>query len=176
MPFDLLRSETVYTGRVFALRRDEVSVPEGKTTWLDIVAHPGATTMIPIDAEGRIWFVRQYRHAAGRLLLELPAGTLNPGESHDVCAAREIREEIGMGAGSLRHIGGFFLAPGYSTEYLHIYLATDLFPDPGQRDEDEFIDIVRLSIADAYALASTGQIHDGKTLAALLLAMPMLRK
>src|SRR5438132_7727316 len=171
MPYELLRSETIFTGRVFALRRDEVSMPEGRTAQLDIVVHPGAATMLPLDTEGRIWFVRQYRHAAGQSLLELPAGTLNPGESHDVCAAREIREEIGMAAGNLQYLGGFFLAPGYSTEYLHIYLATDLYPDAGQPDEDELIDIVKLPIAEAYALASTGQINDGKTLAALLLAI-----
>jgi ADP-ribose pyrophosphatase len=168
--FELLSSDTIYNGRVFTLRRDEVRLPDGKTARLDILQHPGATTMVPVDGEGRIWFVRQYRHAAGQVLLELPAGTLNAGEAPEVCAAREVREEIGMAAGCLEYLGGFFNAPGYSTEYLHIFLATDLRPDPSPHDEDEFLEIVKIPVADAMAMAADGRIVDAKSIAALMMA------
>lgn len=174
MTFEVIRSETVYQGRVFAVRHDQVKLPDGKTTQLDIISHSGAVTLIPVDDEGRIWFVRQYRHAAGETLLELPAGTLEKGEPPAACAAREVREEIGMSAGKLQHLGEFFLAPGYSTEFMHIYLATELHPDPMQHDDDEFLTVEPIPIHQAYALALDGRIRDGKSLAALLLARPHL--
>lgn len=174
MTFDLLHTQTIHHGRVFTLRQDTVRMPDGKTTTLDIIAHHGAATLVPVDDTGRIWFVRQYRHAAGDVLLELPAGTIDPGEAPEACAAREVREEIGMAAGKLQHIGEFFLAPGYSTEYMHIYLATDLRPAPLQHDADEFLSVVTVPIAEAYAMARDGRIRDAKSLAALLLAQPYL--
>jgi ADP-ribose pyrophosphatase len=167
--FDLLNSETIYTGRVFSLQRDAVRLPDGKTARLDILRHPGAATIVPVDDARRVWFVQQYRHAAGRVLLELPAGTLNAGEAPEVCAAREVREEIGMAAGKLEYLGGFFNAPGYSTEFLHIYLATDLRPDPSPHDDDEFLEIEKIPIAMAMAMASDGRIVDAKSIAALML-------
>jgi ADP-ribose pyrophosphatase len=176
MSFSLLHSETIYQGRAFAVRRDEVRLPDGKTAQLDIVAHHGAVTLVPVDAQGRIWFVRQYRHAAGELLLELPAGTLEPDEAPEACAAREVREEIGMAAGTLQKLGESFLAPGYSTEYMHFFLATDLQHAPLAQDADEFLNVEHISIAQAYELAHAGQIRDAKSLAALLLAQPHLQK
>ncbi len=173
--FTVERSEQVFAGRVFAVRRDWVRLPNGQNTALDIIAHHGAVALVPVDAQGRIWFVRQYRHAAGKILLELPAGTLEPGEAPENCAAREIREEIGFAARRLRRLGAFYLAPGYSTEYLHIFLATDLYPAPLPQDEDEFLEPVALPIEEAFALARGGQMEDAKTLAALLLAEPHLR-
>jgi ADP-ribose pyrophosphatase len=137
--FHLLGSETVYRGRAFSVRRDQVSLPDGHSVTLDVVDHTGAVIIVPIDRDGRIWFVRQYRHAAGVVLLELPAGTLEAGEPPDDCAAREIREEIGLAAGQLEKIGSFFLAPGYSTEFMHVFLARDLSPSPLEGDADEFL-------------------------------------
>jgi ADP-ribose pyrophosphatase len=170
MSFDRLDSELVYQGRVFDVRRDQVLLPDGKRAFLDVVAHGGAVTVLPIDAAGMVWFVRQFRYAAGATLLELPAGTLEPGEDPADCARREVREEVGMSAGRLEKIGGFFLAPGYSTEFLHIYLATELTPNPLEADADEFLSVETLPLEQAYALAETGQLQDGKTLATLLLA------
>lgn len=170
--YSLLSSEQIYKGRVFSLRRDEVRLPDGKAMTLDIIAHGGAATLVPVDAEKRIWFVRQYRHASGEVLLELPAGTIDPGESAEACAAREIREEIGMAAASLQKIGEFFLAPGYSTEFMHVFLATGLTPGARPHDDDEFLEVTAMPVAEAYAMASNGAIRDAKTLAALLLARP----
>jgi ADP-ribose pyrophosphatase len=176
MSFSLLHSETIYQGRAFAVRRDEVRLPDGKTAQLDIVAHSGAVTLVPVDEQGRIWFVRQYRHAAGERLLELPAGTLEPAEAPEVCAARELREEIGMAAGALQKLGESFLAPGYSTEMMHFFLATDLQHAPLAHDSDEFLNVEHIPIARAFELAHAGQLRDAKSLAALLLARPYLPK
>ena len=172
--FSLLHSEETYRGRVFTVRRDEVRLPDGKSARLDIIVHRGAATLVPVDAQKRIWFVRQYRHAAGESLLELPAGTIDPGESAEACAAREVCEEIGMAAGSLKKIGEFYLAPGYSTEFMRVFLATELTPYLKPQDADEFLEVTAVPAAEAYAMALDGRIRDGKTLAALLLARPYI--
>ena len=174
MEFRTINSTTIYQGRVFDVRQDQVRLPNGLTATLDIVAHPGAVVLVPIDAEGNLWFVRQYRHAAGKVMLELPAGTTEAGEEIESCAHRELREEIGMAAGKLQKLGEFYMAPGYSTEYLYVFLATDLYPAPLPTDEDEFINMERIPAHQAIALAEGGQIPDAKTLAALLLARPKL--
>jgi ADP-ribose pyrophosphatase len=176
MSFETLKSETVYRGKAFDVRRDLIRLPNGNQTWLDIVEHPGAVTLVPVDAGGQIHFVRQYRHSAGGVILELPAGTIDPGEEPEACALREVREEIGMSASRLEKIGEFFLAPGYSTEYMHVYLATGLQPSPLPGDEDEFIKIEIMPYDNAIELIAAGIIQDAKTLAALLLARPHLSK
>ena len=174
MPFETINSETVYQGKAFDVRRDQVRLPDGKDTLLDIVVHPGAVTLIPIDSQGNIYFVRQYRHAVGKELLELPAGTLNEGENPQVCALREVREETGMSAATIKLIGQFFLAPGYSTEQMYIYLATDLHSDPLPGDEDEFITVKTITMSEVPEMISQGVIQDAKSLAALYLAQPYL--
>ena len=174
MKYNLIRSQPIYQGRAFTVRQDDLLLPDGQSTQLDIVDHPGAVVLVPVDEDGNLWLVRQYRHAAGEEMLELPAGTLEPGEDIESCAFRELREETGMSAGRIRKIGEFYMAPGYSTEFLHIFLATDLKPDPLPRDEDEFIVVERLTTGQAFILATQGQFRDAKTLAALLLAQPYL--
>ena len=174
MIVETLNRETIYRGHAFNVRRDEVRFPNQHTTQLDIIEHVGAVTILPVDADGRILFVRQYRHATEKELLELPAGTLDEGESAESCARREIREETGFAAGNLTKLGEFYLAPGYSTEYMHVYLATDLHPDPLPGDQDEFITLIPIQIEQAYEMARNGELQDGKSLAALLLARPRL--
>jgi ADP-ribose pyrophosphatase len=174
MAFEIIRSERIYQGRVFGVRCDTVSLPNGKSVELDIVEHPGAVTMVPVDDQGNLWFVRQYRHAGGVELLELPAGSLEPGEPPEDCAYREVREEIGMAAGHIKKIGEFYMAPGYSTEFLQIYLATDLRPAPLPADDDEFLTVEAIPIRQVFAMVEAGQIHDCKTLASLYLARPIL--
>ncbi len=169
-----LSSETVYTGRAFQVEVVDARMPDGAVRRFDLVRHPGAVTIIPLDAGGRIWFVRQYRFGANAPLLELPAGTLNPGEDPAACAAREVREETGMAAKKLVKLGEFYLAPGYSTEYMHIFLATDLYPDQLPGDEDEFLQIEAIPADQVLQMARDNQLNDGKTLAALLLALPHL--
>jgi ADP-ribose pyrophosphatase len=174
MAFELLSSETSYKGRAFTVRRDQIRLPDGALAHLDIVEHVGAVTVLPIDDEGQVWFVRQYRHAAGLELLELPAGTLEAGEEPEACAYREIREETGMAAGKLHKIGEFFLAPGYSTEYMHVYLARHLTHDPLPGDQDEFLSVECYPVAQVYAMLQRGEFRDAKTIAALCLARPYI--
>jgi ADP-ribose pyrophosphatase len=174
MAFKLLKSEAVFSGRAFKIRRDTLELPDRRTTRLDIVEHIGSVILVPLDENGNLLFVRQYRHAAGLDLLELPAGTLDEGEEPDACAHRELREETGMRAESVRELGSFYLAPGYSTELMHVFLATGLHPDPLEADEDEFLSVERLSIEQAFGLASKGDLPDAKTLAALYLAQNQL--
>ncbi|HEX9027870.1 MAG TPA: NUDIX hydrolase [Anaerolineales bacterium] len=176
MAFETIHSETVYRGRAFQVRKDQVRLPDGRPVNLDIVDHRGSVSLVPVDADGQIWFVRQYRYPAGKSLLELPAGVMEEGEEAEFSAHREIREEIGMAAGQLQALGGFYLAPGYSTEYMVAFLATNLTHDPLQPDEDEILNIEKLPLQQALQMAESGQIEDSKTLASLLLARPFLEK
>jgi ADP-ribose pyrophosphatase len=176
MSFEILGSEIVYTGRAFSVQRTQVLLPDGRQTTLDLVVHPGAVTLVPVDGEGRIWFVRQYRLGARQSLLELPAGTLEKGEDPQICAGREVREEIGMGAAELLKIGEFYMAPGYSSEFMHVYLATGLFPSPLAGDADEFLQVEKIPAAQVYSMARESQLTDGKTLASLTLARPYLER
>lgn len=176
MPFELLRSEMLLKGRAFAIRRDWMKTPDGRETKFDIIEHGGSVVIAPLDAEGNLLFVRQYRHATGQDLLELPAGTLDEDEHPDVCAAREIREETGFAARKLERLGQFYLAPGYSTEFMVVYLATDLVHDPLEADADEFLSVERIPFAKALEMARNGEMPDAKSLAALLLCEPRLGK
>lgn len=175
MPFELLRTETLLKGRAFAIRRDWMRTPDGRETKFDIIEHGGSVIIIPLDSDGNLLFVRQYRHAAGTDLLELPAGTLDEGEAPEVCAAREIREETGFAAGKLEKIGEFYLAPGYSTEFMVVFLAMELTYDPLEADADEFLSVEKISVKDAFEMAEQGKIPDAKSLAALLLARGHLK-
>lgn len=176
MPFELIKSETLMQGRAFKIRRDHLKTPDGRDTKFEIIEHGGSVIIIPVDSDGNIHFVRQYRHAAGVDLLELPAGTRDGDEPYEDCAAREIREETGMEAGALQKIGEFYLAPGYSTEFMGVFIATDLKHNPLEADDDEFLEVEKLSVKEAFETAGQGEMPDAKTLAALLLAKPFLEK
>jgi len=175
MPFELIGSETLLQGRVFKIRRDTLKTPDGRDTKFEIIEHGGSVIIIPIDSDGNIHFVRQYRHAAGIDLLELPAGTRDGDEPYEDCAAREVREETGMEAGKLQKVGEFYLAPGYSTEFMVVYLATDLKNNPLEADDDEFLEVEKIPIQKAFELAGQGKMPDAKSLAALLLVKPYLK-
>jgi len=167
MEFKVLESKNIFTGRAIRLRLDRVEYPDGRRVSIEVLRHPGSIGVLPLDDDGRIWFVRQYRHPASRLLLELPAGTLEPGEAPEVTAARELREEIGMAASSILPVGGLYLAPGYSTEYMHLYLATGLIPEPLDHDEGEYIEVEKYRVEVVYQMLERGEIVDGKTVAML---------
>ena len=176
MPFELLKSDIILQGRAFTIRRDTLKTPAGRETKLEIVDHGGSVVIIPVDEENNLLFVRQYRHAAGKNILELPAGTRDGDEPYEECAAREIREETGMEADKLEKLGEFYLAPGYSTEFMGVFLATELKENPLQADDDEFLEVERIPIKKAIEMAETGQVLDAKSLAALLLARSHLEK
>lgn len=176
MPFELIRSETLLQGRAFKVKRDYLKTPKGDETKLEIIEHGGSVVIVPIDEEGNLLFVRQYRHAAEQDLLELPAGTRAQGEPFEECAAREIREETGMEASKLQKVGDFYLAPGYSTEFMTVFLATELKDNPLQADFDEFLQLERIPVKSADEMFERGEVLDAKSLAAWLLAKPHLEK
>ncbi len=176
MPFELIKSEPLLQGRAFKIRRDTLKTPDGRETKLEIVEHGGSVVILPMDEQNNLIFVRQYRHAAGSDLLELPAGTRDKSEPYESCAAREIREETGLEAKKLQKLGEFYLAPGYSTELMGVFLATELKENPLQADEDEFLQVERIPLKKAFEMAERGDMPDAKSLAALLLARPYLEK
>jgi len=174
MPFKQLSDEKKYTGKVFDVVNVHLQLPDGRETFYDLVKHGDSVSILPIDDQGKVYFVRQHRVGAGMALLELPAGVLNPGEEPITCAHREMREEIGFDAKIIQKLGGFYLAPGYADEYMTVFLATSLFESPLSPDADEFLEIVTMSLSDIYSNALADLFQDGKTLAALLLAQPFL--
>jgi len=176
MPFELIKSETLLQGRAFKVKRDTLKTPNGNETKLEIIEHGGSVVLVPVDEDGNLFLVHQYRHAAEQDLLELPAGTRNGAEPFEACAAREVREETGMEAGKLQKVGEFYLAPGYSTEFMAVFLATELRHNPLEADYDEFLQVEKIPLQKAIELFQSGKMLDAKSLAAWLLAMPYLEK
>ena len=174
MSSHIINRQTTYTAHAFNVQRVDIRLPDGRTHPYDLVDHPAAVTIVPVDSQGNVWFVRQFRVGAEEELLELPAGVLNPGEEPLTAAAREIREEIGQAAERLQQIGEFYMAAGYCNEFMYVFLATGLYPDPLKGDADEFIQTESIPIQQVYELAARRQLQDSKTLASLLLALPHL--
>jgi len=172
---ETLSSRRLYEGAVVKLRVDRVRLPSGHEAVREVVEHSGAVTIIAVNGEGQVLLVRQYRHPTGRSLLELPAGTLEKDEKPEACAARELEEETGFRAGRVQRLGGFFLAPGYSTEYIQAYLVTDLEPGSAGGDEDEDIQVLALPLAEVLRMVETGELEDAKSLASLLLYLRLAR-
>jgi ADP-ribose pyrophosphatase len=170
----LIGSRDIYEGRVIKLRVDEIEVKDGLNVRREIIEHPGAVVILPLHADGRIFWVRQHRWAAQCKLLELPAGTLEAGEEPEATARRELIEEAGYAAATWQHLGGFFTAPGFCSEYIHAYLATGLTPETADGDEDEDIEVVPLTLEEALASLDRGEIEDAKSMAALFLYLRRL--
>lgn len=170
MEFKILDTQSIFQGRAFKLLVERVQYPDGREVSFEIVQHPGAVTLLPVDQDGMVWFVRQYRPTVREMFLELPAGTLEKGEAPEATAAREIREEIGMAAAELIYLGGFYASPGYSTEYLHAFLAKDLSPAPLAQDDGEIIEIEKYPLEKIFTMIEDGTIQDSKTIATIAIA------
>jgi ADP-ribose pyrophosphatase len=173
----LVSSELLHRGHVLEFRVDTVERSDGRRARRDVAVHPGAVAIVAVDPGDRILLVRQYRHPAGRALLEIPAGTLDrhpasgATEDPDVAARRELEEETGYRAGRWERLTDFWTAPGFATERMFLYLATDLTlagPDRLDPDEDEVLQLVRLPWRDAVAAAERGEIGDAKSLVGIL--------
>ncbi|MDE3036617.1 MAG: NUDIX hydrolase [Nitrospirota bacterium] len=160
-------TKNIYTGRVVTLNLDTVTLPNGATIELEIIRHPGAAAVVPMKDDGTVVLIRQFRHAAGGFIYEIPAGKLGPGENPLLCAAREMEEEIGYRAGSLDLLASIFTAPGFADEVIHIYLGTDLSPSKQQLEHDEVLEIVEMPLEQALGLIQDGTIRDGKTIVGL---------
>ena len=168
-PPEVARSELLLRTPVFEVFRDTLRAAAGGEVARDVVRHPGAVALIAIDDDGRWLLVRQYRHPARKQLLEVPAGTLEPGETPETTAARELREETGFAAGSLVRVGGTWSVPGFCDEYMHYYLATSLRHDPLPQDDEEISALVTMTFDELLAAIDDGAVEDAKTLVAVTL-------
>ncbi len=164
----------IYDGPVFTVSRDEVRLPDGSPGYRDLVRSHGGVVILPVDGEGNVTLVRQYRHAHGRVLTEAVAGKLEPGEEPYSAAKRELREETGLTAERWTFLGAIETSPGFLTEVLYLYLARELSPGEQKLDEGEFLEPVRCSLEEAWKKAALGMISDAKTLAVLFRARCLL--
>jgi ADP-ribose pyrophosphatase len=171
---DAVRS--IYQGKVLHLTLEDVTLPNGTTAQLEIAHHPGGAAIVAIDASNRVCLLRQYRHAAGSWILELPAGKLDNREPPLECAQRELAEEAGVNAGQWESLGDFLSSPGVLTEVIHVFLARDLRPADAQPEEHEVFEVHWTPLEEAVALAASGRIRDGKTLVGLFWASAALSK
>lgn len=166
----VLASRRIYDGRVVSLRIDDVRTSRSLQTMREIVEHHGAVALVALDDEDRVLFVKQYRHAIGRVTIEIPAGTLEPGEDPLASAARELAEETGYSASQLERIGGIYPSPGFCTEHIHLYLARGLTRGVAHPEDDEHIVVESVAWAEAIRRVRAGEIDDAKSVCALLLA------
>ena len=169
-----LSTETAFQGKLLTVRVDTISLPRGRTSIREIVEHSPCVCMAPIDGDD-VLLVRQYRKAVESSLLEVPAGGMEPGESPEDAVLRELQEEIGHTADTLKHLQSFYMSPGFCTEEMHAFLATDLRPAVLDPDYDEDIQVVRVPVADIPALLQSGQVRDAKTITTLLLTLQALQ-
>ena len=163
-----LSSQLIFEGRAVKLRVDTVQMPGGRQTTREIVEHVDCVAIIAIDADDNVLLVEQFRKPVEKELLEIPAGGIDPGEDEVGCVCREMREETGYLPRKVERIGGFYSAPGYCTEYLHLYLATDLTSSPLHAEDTESIELIRVPIGQIFSLIASGTICDAKSIAGLL--------
>ncbi len=157
----------IYTGKVVTLNVDTVKLPNGVTIDLETIRHPGAAAVVPMKDDGTVVLIRQFRHAAGGFIYEIPAGKLSPGEEPLHCAARELEEEVGYRAASFELLSSIFTAPGFADEVIHVYKATGLTKGRQQLDHDEVLEIVEMPLEQAIRRIQDGTIRDGKTIVGL---------
>ncbi|MEE9491047.1 MAG: NUDIX hydrolase [Dehalococcoidia bacterium] len=166
-----LHTERIYQGRLVGLRVDTVELPSGRKTKREIVEHGGVAAIVAIDSENNVVLVRQYRKPVERVLLEIPAGGMESGEDALVCARRELEEETGFSAERWEELGFFYTSPGFCTEQMHLYLATELRPAENAADDDENIELVRVPLTAVPELIASGEVCDAKSIAGLLIAL-----
>ncbi|CUS33281.1 ADP-ribose pyrophosphatase [Candidatus Nitrospira nitrosa] len=160
-------TRNIYTGKVITLNVDTVQLPNGVTVDLETIRHPGAAAVVPVKADGTVVLVRQFRHAAGGFIYEIPAGKLAPGEEPLQCAARELEEEVGYRASTFELLSSIFTAPGFADEVIHVYRATGLTKGRQQLDRDEVLDVIEMPLSEAITKIADGTIRDAKTIVGL---------
>jgi ADP-ribose pyrophosphatase len=167
----------VYCGRVFEVFEEDIALPDGRIYRISRIEHSDTVAVVPLAQDGKVLLIRQYRPAVGKNLIEIPAGTMNHAEEDpNACAERELAEETGFKSGRLIKLFGGYLVPGYGNEYMHFYLALDLYPSYLPADEDESIELVPTALEDALSMIRSGGIVDSKTALGLYLADEYLRK
>lgn len=165
---ETLNSQLIYSGRAIKLRVESVRIPSGRETTREIVEHADCVAIIALDQDSNVLLVNQYRKPVEKDLLEIPAGGIDPGEEPIAAVLRELREETGYLPGKVEKLGGFYSAPGYCTEYLHLYLSTELIFSPLRAEDTESISLIRVPISEVESLISSGKICDAKSIAGLL--------
>lgn len=165
-----LSQERIFDGYIIHVHRDTVELPDGSTSFREIVDHHGGVSVLAVDGAGMVSVVRQFRYAYGKELVEIPAGKLEAGEEPLDCALRELSEETGYEAGHIESLGVLYPTPGYCSEVIHLYLATDLRPGKAHLDAGEFLNVEKLSFRELYDRCVSGEINDAKTVAACLRA------
>ncbi|MER1985502.1 MAG: NUDIX hydrolase [Solibacillus sp.] len=165
-----ITSQPIFKGRVISLKVDEVTLPNGETAKREIINHPGAVAVIAITDDGKILLVEQYRKALERSIIEIPAGKLEPGEKPEVTARRELEEETGYACGELTYIQTFATSPGFADEVIHLYVARNLtlLEEAVALDEDEFVELMAVTVEEAEQMVADGRIYDAKTAFAVL--------
>lgn len=164
----------IYKGKIISVDNLTVTLPDGRQATRDIVRHPGASVVVPLNEKGEVYMVRQFRKPIDTVTLEIPAGKLDPGEEPLVCAKRELKEETGLEAKEIRHLVSIHSTPGFSNEVLHLYSATGLSEGESCADEDEFISTEKYPVADLIDMVLNGKITDAKTIIGVLLADKIL--
>lgn len=162
-----MKSTSIYKGTVVVLNVDSVTLPNGATVDLETIRHPGASAIVPMKEDGTVVLIRQFRHAAGGYIIEIPAGKLSPGEDPLACAGRELEEEVGYKAATFELLTSIFTAPGFCDEVIHIYKGTGLTKGTQNLDHDEVLDIVEMPLEQAIANIKDGTIQDSKTIIGL---------
>lgn len=160
----------IYEGRIIDVNIETALMPDGRMVDLEIIRHPGGACALPIHDNGDVTLVRQFRHAAGGVIWEVPAGRIDDEEGSEVCAIRELREEVGLVAGKVEKLGEYISTPGFCTEVVHIYLAESLTGCRQELEDDEYLEVHRLPFDKALSKVDSGEISDGKTVVALLMA------
>lgn len=166
--FEIIEKNQIYSGRVVGLSVETIALPDGKETKREVVQHPGATVIVPMISPKEVVLIKQFRYCVKKELWEIPAGTVEEGESPLACAERELIEETGYRAGKIEPMGGFFTSPGFCDEYLHLFLATQLEPCQADQDTDEQIEVHVMTLEDALSRIETGEIVDAKTIVGLV--------
>lgn len=170
-----LSIQQIYDGNIIKVEKQTVSLPDGKEATRDIILHPGASAVIPLNEKGELYMVTQYRKPIEKVSLEIPAGKLDKGEDPAVCARRELKEETGLEAGKMQHLVSVHSTPGFSNEVLHLYLAADLVEGDACADEGEFISSERIPVGKLVDMVLNHEITDAKTIIGVLLADKIIK-
>ena len=171
MDFEVLERTQPYRGKIINVSRDRVRLPNGRVSTLENIEHGPSTAVVPILPDGAVLLLRQFRYAAAGYILEIPAGMVESGESPEECARRELEEETGYVARTMRSLGGFMLAPGYCDEVIHIFVGSDLEPGTQALERSEVIDLAPCPVPEVERMIREGQITDAKTVIGVLLAL-----
>jgi ADP-ribose pyrophosphatase len=171
----MAQAQQIYKGRIVDLRLEQVELPNGQEVELAVVHHPGAAAVVALDGQGEVTLLRQYRHAVGGFIWEIPAGTLAAGEAPDACARRELREETGLSAAAWTALGSIVTTPGFCDERIHLFLARELSDGHQTLDHDEVLTVARMPLRRALEMVRSGELEDAKSIAGLHRAAVALR-